>query len=158
MELRPFCIKLSIITGWIRPLHWYFNHFLDKSTTILSQQKLFIKAMSSDILYFNLLHVGQNSCLLTHWPLRDLVVIWNVQFSNTFQRIISMYWVFSVQLPSGDCHTAPLTHWGRDKMAVIFQTTFSNAFSWMKMYELPFRFHWSLFLRVQLTIFQHRFR
>ena len=51
-----------------------------------------------------------------------------------------------------------LTHWGRDNMAAIFQTTFSNAFSWMKLYELRFRFHWSLFPRVQLTIFQHWFR
>ena len=51
-----------------------------------------------------------------------------------------------------------LTHWGRDKMAAIFLTTFSNAFSWMKMLEFLLRFHWSLFLRVQLTIFQHWFR
>ena len=51
-----------------------------------------------------------------------------------------------------------LTHWGRDKMAAIFQTIFSNAFSWMKMHELWLRFHWSLFLRVKLTIFQHWFR
>ena len=51
-----------------------------------------------------------------------------------------------------------LTHWGRDKMAVIFQTTFSNGFSWMKMYEFRLTFHWSLFLRVQLTIFQYWFR
>ena len=50
-----------------------------------------------------------------------------------------------------------LTHWGRDKMAVVFQTTFSNAFSWMKMYEFPLRFHWSLFLRFELTIFQQWF-
>ena len=48
-----------------------------------------------------------------------------------------------------------LTHWGRDKMAAIFQTTSSNAFSWMKVYEFRLRFHWSLFLRVQLTVFQH---
>ena len=48
-----------------------------------------------------------------------------------------------------------LTHWGRDKMAAIFQTTFSNAFSRMKMYEFRLRFQWSLFLRVQLIIFQH---
>ena len=48
-----------------------------------------------------------------------------------------------------------LTHWGRDKMAAIFQTTFSNAFSWMKMHEFRLRFHWSLFLRLELTIFQH---
>ena len=33
-----------------------------------------------------------------------------------------------------------------------------NAFSWMKLYEFRLKFHWSLFLRVQLTIFQHRFR
>ena len=50
-----------------------------------------------------------------------------------------------------------LTHWGWDKMAVIFQTTFSDAFSWMKIYELWLIFHWALFLRVQLTIFQHWF-
>ena len=40
-------------------------------------------------------------------------------------------------------------------MAAIVQTTFSNAFSWMKMFQLRLQFHWSLFLRVQLTIFQH---
>ena len=51
-----------------------------------------------------------------------------------------------------------LTHWGRDKMAAFFQTTFSNDFSWMKMYEFWLTFHWSLFLGVQLTIFQHWFR
>ena len=51
-----------------------------------------------------------------------------------------------------------LAHWGWDKMAAFFQTTFSNAFSWMKMYELRLSFHWSLFLRAQLTIFQHWFR
>ena len=48
-----------------------------------------------------------------------------------------------------------LTHWGRDKIDVISQTTFSSAFSWMKMYELRLIFHWILFLRVSLTIFQH---
>ena len=46
-----------------------------------------------------------------------------------------------------------LTHWGWDKMAVIFQTTFSNAFSRMKIYGFRLRFHWSLFARVQITIF-----
>ena len=51
-----------------------------------------------------------------------------------------------------------LTHWGRGKMTAIFQRTSSNAFSWMKVYEFRSRFHWSWFLRVQLTIFQHWFR
>ena len=44
------------------------------------------------------------------------------------------------------------------KMSVISQTTFSNTFSWMKIYEFRFKFHWSLFPRVQLPLFQHWFR
>ena len=43
-------------------------------------------------------------------------------------------------------------------MAAVSQTTLSNAFSWMKMPEFRWRFHWSLSLRVQLTIIQHWFR
>ena len=35
---------------------------------------------------------------------------------------------------------------------------FSNAFCVTKMYEFRSKFHWSLFLRVHLTIFQHWFR
>ena len=54
------------------------------------------------------------------------------------------------------CHDI-LTHWGRDKMDAIYQTAFSNAFSWMKMDEFRLRFHWSVFPRVSLTIFQHWF-
>ena len=51
-----------------------------------------------------------------------------------------------------------LTHWGQDKMANIFQTTFSNAFSCLKICEFGLRFHWNLFPRFKLTIFQHWFR
>ena len=51
-----------------------------------------------------------------------------------------------------------LTHWCWDKMDAISQTTFRSTFSWMKMFEIRLKFHWSLFLRVQLTIFQHWFR
>ena len=51
-----------------------------------------------------------------------------------------------------------LTHWGRNKMDSISQTTFWSAFSWMKMFKFRITFHWSLFLRVQLTIIQHWFR
>ena len=46
----------------------------------------------------------------------------------------------------------------KDKMDPISQTTFSNAFAWMKMFEYQSKFHWSLFLRVHLTISQHWFR
>ena len=56
------------------------------------------------------------------------------------------------------CDCFHLTHWGRDKMAAISQTTLANIFPWMQMLEFWYKFHWSLFLRVQLTIFQHWFR
>ena len=56
------------------------------------------------------------------------------------------------------CIIQYLTHWGGDRMDAISQTTFGSAFSWMKMFEFRLKFHWSLFLRVQLTIFQHWFR
>ena len=46
-----------------------------------------------------------------------------------------------------------LTHLGRDKMPAFSQTTLSNAFSWMKILEFRLKIHWSLFLRVLLTIF-----
>ena len=68
----------------------------------------------------------------------------------------NMTWsnVWQYRLSDGQC----LTHWGRDKMAAVSQTMFSNAFSWVQMYEFSLKFHWSLFLRFQLTIFQHWFR
>ena len=50
-----------------------------------------------------------------------------------------------------------LTHLPLDKMAAIPQTLFSDAFSWMKSFVFWSRFHWILFLRVQLTITQHWF-
>ena len=48
--------------------------------------------------------------------------------------------------------------WARDKRDAILQTTFSNAISWKKMFDFRLKFHRSLFLNVQLTIFQHWFR
>ena len=44
------------------------------------------------------------------------------------------------------------------KWLPFWQTTFSNAFSWMKMIEFKFNFHWNLFRGAQLTIIQHWFR
>ena len=39
-------------------------------------------------------------------------------------------------------------------MAAILKTIFSYAFLWMKSFVFWLKFHWSLFLRVQLTITQ----
>ena len=51
-----------------------------------------------------------------------------------------------------------LTHLPLDKMAAILQVLFSDAFSLMKSFAFWLNFHWSLFLRVRLTITQHWFR
>ena len=49
-----------------------------------------------------------------------------------------------------------ITPW--TKWPPFWQTTLSNEFSWMKMVEFWFKFHWNLFPWVQLTIGQHWFR
>ena len=53
------------------------------------------------------------------------------------------------------CNSCLLTHWGRDQIDAISQTTFSSAFSRNEMNEFRLGFHWSLFLRFELTTFQH---
>ena len=72
-------------------------------------------------------------------------------------KCLHFCWCFSVLCYQYCCFIkfldlANLTHWGWDKMAAISQATFSNIFSWMKMFEFPLIFHWSLVLKVQLTI------
>ena len=44
------------------------------------------------------------------------------------------------------------------QMDAISQTTFSSICFLMKMFGFRLKFHWSLFLRTQLTIIQHWFR
>ena len=64
----------------------------------------------------------------------------------------------STHWPLGDADVT-LTHWDRGGIIIVIsQPTFSNAFSRMSMLEFRLKFHWSLFLRVQLTTFQNWFR
>ena len=50
------------------------------------------------------------------------------------------------------------TRWGRNKMAAtIWQKACADAFSWRKILVFRFKFHWTLFLRVESTC-QHWFR
>ena len=43
------------------------------------------------------------------------------------------------------------THLSQDKMAAISQTAFSNAFLWMESFIFQFKFHGSLFTKVQCS-------
>ena len=51
-----------------------------------------------------------------------------------------------------------LTHKGGCEIDAILQTIFWNALSWIKMLWFLYTFHWNIFPRVQLTIFQHWLR
>ena len=100
----------------------------------------------------------QNCCVLIYMYFAD---IFSLYFS-WLQSLVFWIWFYLAHYPLANVAVflklSLLTHWGRDKMAAILQTTFSNAFSWMKMHEFHLRFHWSLFLRLELTIFQHWFK
>ena len=74
--------------------------------------------------------------------------------SQTRRTAKMQWWTLEIALKSV---RGTSTHWGRDKIVATFQTIFSNAFE-MRMYKFLLRFHWSLFPRVQLTIFQYWFR
>ena len=69
--------------------------------------------------------------------------------ANRLQTISSHY---------ADLTLCDLTHLLLDKMADISQRIVSDTFSWMKSCIFQLKFHWNLFLRVQLTITQHWFR
>ena len=108
-------------------------------------------------------------------PSHYLKQCWNIvklNLRNKFQWTLKRNWYIFMRLNNAQMRLKMssgkwrpfclglnvLTHWGRDKMAAIFQTTFSNGFYGMKMYEFRLTIYCSLFLEVQLTIFQHWFR
>ena len=95
---------------------------------------------------------------LSKWQL--ILVFPVMRISSKWWYCYQWYWQPLMGIPSKFpmILVTLLIHWGWDKMAAIFQTTFSNAFSLMKMLEFRLRFHWSLFPKVKLRIFQHWFR
>ena len=93
-----------------------------------------------------------------HWLRWWLVAWWHKAITWTSANLQSARSGDNHQRAMACASHQSLTHWGRDKMDAISQTPFSSAFSWMKIFEFRLKFHWSLFLRVQLTIFQHWFR
>ena len=170
-----------------RPRSWWIlcsgNGLLPDGTKPLTEplltyhQRFFCGIHLIEISQEILLNIICNMCLeitlkklLPHLPgpmsscnlhLSCNLLTWNLW--KNMNAALSVIWFdccegfcFVIQAICFTCTT--LTHWGRDKMTAISQTTLSNAFSWMKMLQLGLKFHWNLFPRVQLTIFQHWFR
>ena len=104
--------------------------------------------------------------MLMYWRYHSQAMIYMVLTRLTLEsKLIWMYFQ-SNSTPRAPTHSGKnlqkneresfkhsLTHLPLHKMATISQSTFWNAFSWMKNFVFWFEFHWSLFLRVQLTIF-----
>ena len=98
--------------------------------------------------------------LLMHFlspPDGEAVRVW-MRWRSGVMKIWCLLWIWIPYFHAEVFRGIPiLTHWGWDIMATIYQT-FSNAFSWIKMWKYWLGFHWSLFLKVRLTIFQHWFK
>ena len=130
---------------------WRLNRFNNNTWTL--RNKLEIQIPIKDM-PFERMHVKMSIILSRPeecWHIKGLtkwMPFWNAFLERRFFK------KFCTKL----IEVCSLTHWGRDKMDAISQTTFSSAFSSMKMFEFWLKFHWSLFVGVQLTIFQHWFR
>ena len=146
-----FLIKIKItmlkVTNTTHVAHWH-------------HKASWYRAITGPVASFNIRSFTRiNAALLETEPSE-------INFSKTlitvqkfcFKMHLKMFLSMSTYVYSGFNASNTLTHLLLNKMAVISQMTFSNAFSWMKSLVLWFKFHWSLFLRVQLTISQHWFR
>ena len=109
---------------------------------------------------------ADNQCEWSHlkWTAIDEII--NPLCTELVSRKMILYISYLIFAPSDPSRSSIdkwgpdtwLTHWYPDKMAAISQAPFSNAFSWMKKYIFRLWFHWILFLRFELRIFQHWFR
>ena len=96
----------------------------------------------------------QQGChtLLKHQHPCFLLFDWDI-------RILPMQprWVIP-QVTSSDISACVINTLRPRQNGRCFTEDVSDAFSWITVYKFWLRFHWSLFLRDQLTIFQHWFR
>ena len=149
-EWRPFCLGLNVLT-----------HVYKRSYYFVS---VIICGLRCNI--FCNLYTLRSDTAGTHHITSIIMMAADVLAPNRRQATSNHHADSSATAGYNNSHTPydatfisqSLTHWGRDKMDAISQTTFWSAFSWMKMFEFRLKFHWSLFLRVQLTKIQHWFR
>ena len=103
---------------------------------------------------------GISSKLLStgyHWTLLMISQHWLRQWLGVIRKQ-AITWINADQElwrhMASLCHNK-LIHWGQYKIANVLQTPLSKAYSWMKISILGFKFHWSLFLRIELRICHH---
>ena len=93
------------------------------------------------------------------------IYIYDMKYKNMkISCILCSYWALNCQWETHGKYD-PIIYIQNDvvntlrpsQMAAFSQMTLSNAFSWMKILKSRLKIHWSLFLMVLLTIFQHWF-
>ena len=137
-------------------IYTYIGYFTYK-VSVANWQKVWLSLNSFIVTY--------NHDAVTTIVSHIIYSLWNrVSHDILFEHIDGLVQDYSISIANAlvilqSCiKPSVLTRWGRDKIDAISQTTSSSAFSWMKMFEFRPKFQWGLFLRVQLTIFQHWFR
>ena len=145
------CI-ISILEKWYK---------IKNANTVLCEGLLFNPRTHKEVEILNLYNLFRPYCILWLFP----------ENSRDEWRGPTMYRVWPIcpwtlqEIPRWCHQSGTMCEWlnilscpvfvNTGKIAAILQTAFSSAFSWMKMFELELEFHWSLFLRVQSSIFQH---
>ena len=158
MELRLSCTNPSIC---LVPTHY----FCPITMYLLLCVGIDMKVILQETFKISIIELYLNIAYLTLQPHLPRTKNWTVSpcciFLRKYKKYFYIFHHFSILRwgwNTEDLNLPILTHWGPGKIAAISQTTVSNAFNWMKMYEFRLRFHWDLFLRFYLTIFQHWFR
>ena len=95
-----------------------------------------------------------NICITRQWRVKSMPFNpWRIKFRKFYQNLFSpTLMILILQVPVLCITLRPR------QMDAIVQTTFLSEFCRTKMFEFWQNFHWGLFIRVQLTIFQHRCR
>ena len=143
--------------------HWHFVRYPFELRSLIYELRIYFVKIVCHMYDFYLINwmlvkfaeVQMNDCVLS----RELYMF-ESEFPVTSMQASNLFLSPSSSDPEHyRTHSRPshLTHWGRDKIA-ISQRTFSKAVSFMIYFEIRSRLHRSLFLRFELTIFQHCFR
>ena len=150
---RPFCLGLSVQLRNIpvatsQPPLWLVYRRGDQ-ISVVNQEQASEHARKASFNWWKsrvvTLIVKKSLFLIS-----AILLIWLDQII-LLSSILMKYMCRTMAMQLSYCLFLQSTAWGLNKMADILQTTFSDAFSLMKIILLWFRFHWSLFLWVQLT-------
>ena len=103
---------------------------------------------------------SEQKCAISQIPQCTCLILWDTgQVHCGICEIGALPKQMLTQSQTQICLTRPeSTNLPLEKMAAISQTTFAKAFTRVKGFVSWFNFHWSLFLRFQLTIIQCWFR